>query len=300
MKIGIGLPQIGKHASPANIKTVAQEADRMGLESVWVLERLLRPTHPLQPYAGMDPWPESFRTVFDPIETLTYAAAVTQRVKLGTSVVDALYHSPVTMGKRLATLDQLSGGRLIAGFGQGWSDDEFGVVNVPPKRKGSGFEEWLHALVAVWGPDPVKFEGRFYKIPETEIGPKPAQQPRPPIVVGAFSPPGLERAARSGFGLTPVAFDAGMLKQMIEGFRAGASQAGHNAAGLPIMVRANAHITEAPIKDQRYMFNGSIDQLVEDAGAVAALNPDQLFLDFYGELPPEQMLRCVEQVKNAL
>lgn len=300
MKIGIGLPQMGRHASPANIKMVAQEAERMGLESLWVLERLLRPTHPLQPYAGMDPWPEGFRNVFDPIETLTYAAAVTQRIKLGTSVIDALYHSPVVLAKRLATLDQLSGGRLIASFGQGWSDDEFGVANVPPKRKGAGFEEFLQALLAVWGSDPVKFEGRFYRIPESEIGPKPVQQPRPPVLIGAFAPAGIQRAARLGFGLNPVAFDAGMLTQLVEGFRAAAAQAGHDPATLPVIARANAHIVDAPANGQRPMFNGSIVQVVEDAHRVAELRADQLFLDFYGEVPPEQALRYVDQVRAAV
>lgn len=301
MKIGMGLPQMGKHASPANIKMVAQEGERMGLESLWVLERLLRPTHALQPYGTMDPWPEGFRNVFDPIETLTYAAAVTQRIKLGTSVVDALYHSPVVLGKRLATLDQLSGGRLIACLGQGWSHDEFAVVNVSPKRKGAGFEEFLLALLAVWGPDPVKFDGRFYRIPESEIGPKPVQQPRPPVLIGGFAPASVQRTARLGLGLNPVAFDAQMLTRLLESFRTAAVQAGRDPAKLPVMVRANVHISDMPAEGQRHMFNGSIAQVVEDAQRVAELGVDQLFLDFYStEVPPEQQLRYVDQVRAAV
>src|SRR4029077_19970494 len=122
-----------------------------------------------------------YRVVFDPIETLTYAAAFTQRIRLGTSIIDALYHSPVVPGRPLATLDRLSHGRLIAGLAQGWSDDEFEVVNVPREHTGARFEEFLQALLAVWGPDPVHFDGQFYRIPESEIGPKPAQRPRPPV-----------------------------------------------------------------------------------------------------------------------
>ena len=134
------------YASPEAIAQVAQEAERLGCGAVWVQERQLRPTHPRQPYGGfMDPWPENYRIAFDPIESLTYAAAPTQRIRLGTSVLDVLYHSPVVLGRRLATLDCLSHGRLIAGLAQGWSDDEFEVVNVPRKRTGAGFEEFLRA-----------------------------------------------------------------------------------------------------------------------------------------------------------
>src|SRR6266568_8598201 len=107
MKLGINLPQFGRYASPEAIAQVAQEAERLGCAAVWVQERLLRPSHPRQPYGGfMDPWPESYRVVFDPIETLTYAAALTQRIRLGTSAIDALYHSPVVLGRWLATLDR--------------------------------------------------------------------------------------------------------------------------------------------------------------------------------------------------
>ncbi|MBI2912180.1 MAG: TIGR03619 family F420-dependent LLM class oxidoreductase, partial [Chloroflexi bacterium] len=205
MNLGINLPQFGAHASAAAIRQVATGAEGMGCEAVWVQERLLRPTNPRQPYGGvMMPWPEAYRVVFDPIETLTYAAAVTQRIRVGTSVLDALFHPPVVLARRLATLDQLSGGRLTVALGQGWSEDEFASVNVPLKRRGAGFEEFVQALRAVWGPDPARFEGRFYRIPESEIGPKPLQQPHPPLLAGGFTPAAVQRAARLGMGYNPV------------------------------------------------------------------------------------------------
>jgi Luciferase-like monooxygenase len=187
-----------------------------------------RTNRPRQPYSGMDPWPENYRVVFDPIETLTYAAAFTQRIRLGTSIIDALYHSPVVLGRRLATLDRLSHGRLIAGLAQGWSDDEFEVVNVSPKPKGARFEEFVRAFLAAWGPDPVHFEGRFYRIPESEIGPKPAQQPRPPVLVGSFAPAGIQRAARLGLGWNPALVSFEMLDQGLRAFRAAAAEAGYD------------------------------------------------------------------------
>ncbi len=301
MKVGIGLPQMGSTASAANIKLVAQEAERMGLSSVWVLERLLRPAHPKQPYGDQDPWPASFRNVYDPIETLAYVAGITSTIKLGTSVIDALYHSPVVLGKRLATLDQLSNGRLVAGLGQGWSDDEFGVVNVPPKRKGNGFEEFLRAMMAVWGPDPVSFTGRFYAIPESEIGPKPVQQPRPTVIIGGFTPTSIERAARLGFGLNPVIFNFDYLAGWLQTFRAAVTAAGGDAATAPVIARANVHIADAPIPGDRTAFIGSIDQLVEDAQRTAEAGVDELFIDFYAEeITPEQRLKYADTLRTAV
>ncbi len=293
MKLGINLPQFGRYASPEAIAQVAQEAERLGCAAVWVQERLLRPSHPRQPYGGfMDPWPESYRVVFDPIETLTYAAALTQRIRLGTSAIDALYHSPVVLGRWLATLDRLSHGRLIAGLAQGWSDDEFEVVNVPRKRMGAGFEEFLRALLAVWGPDPVHFEGRFYRIPESDIGPKPAQRPRPPVLVGSFVPAGIQRAGRLGLGWNPALVSFEMLDQGLRAFRAAATEAGHDPKALPVMVRATPTIRERPIEGQRRPLTGSISQAQEDVQRVASMGVDHLFIDFYqSDTPPDAQLR---------
>jgi alkanesulfonate monooxygenase SsuD/methylene tetrahydromethanopterin reductase-like flavin-dependent oxidoreductase (luciferase family) len=106
---------------------------------------------------------------------LTFVAARTRKVKLGTSVMSALFQNPVTLARRFATLDRLSDGRAIAGIGQGDFRDEFEAANIPIKRRGRGFEEFVKAMRAVWGPDPVSFTGDFYNIPESRIGPKPVQ-----------------------------------------------------------------------------------------------------------------------------
>ena len=176
----------------------------MGLASLWVSDRLLLPTRPKETFDG-DPWPEIFATVYDPIEMLTFAAARTRKVKLGTSVMSALFQNPVTLARRFATLDRLSGGRAIAGIGQGDFRDEFQAANVPIKRRGRGFEEFVKAMLAVWGPDPVSFTGDFYNIPESRIGPKPVQPGGIPMLLGAFAPTSVERAARIADGIMPAA-----------------------------------------------------------------------------------------------
>src|SRR5260370_39251330 len=128
---------------------------------------------------------------------LTFVAARTRRVKLGTSVMSALFQNPVTLARRFATLDRLSDGRAIAGIGQGDFRDEFEAANVPIKRRGRGFEEFARAMRAVWGPDPVSFTGDFYNIPESRIGPKPVQSGGIPMLLGAFAPASLERVGKN-------------------------------------------------------------------------------------------------------
>jgi alkanesulfonate monooxygenase SsuD/methylene tetrahydromethanopterin reductase-like flavin-dependent oxidoreductase (luciferase family) len=215
MKLGVHLPTAGRGASPDGIARVAEEAERIGLDSVWSWDRLMRPTVPIAmggPGGPVMDAPEDFATVYDPIETLTYVAARTSRITLGTTVLDALFQSPVILARRLATLDRFSGGRLIAGIGQGWMEQEFQAAGVSMKRRGAGFEEHLQAMRAVWGPDPVSFAGRFYRIPEADIGPKPAHPDGPRVVLGAGSPQALRRVGRLGAGLTLVIFDWDMVR----------------------------------------------------------------------------------------
>ena len=136
----------GRGASPETIAQVAEEAERIGLDSVWAWERLMRPTVPIAmggPGGPVMEAPEDFAPVYDPIETLSYVAARTSRITLGTSVLDALFQSPVILARRLATLDRLSDGRLVAGIGQGWMEQEFEAAGVSMRRRGAGFEEHL-------------------------------------------------------------------------------------------------------------------------------------------------------------
>ncbi len=136
IKLGVHLPVAGQGASPEVIAQVALEAERNGLGSVWSWERLMRPTVPIALGGAGGPVmdaPEDFGIVYDPIETLTYVAAMTSRITVGTSVLDALFQSPIILARRLATLDRFSGGRLVAGIGQSWMDQEFAAAGFSPR-----------------------------------------------------------------------------------------------------------------------------------------------------------------------
>jgi alkanesulfonate monooxygenase SsuD/methylene tetrahydromethanopterin reductase-like flavin-dependent oxidoreductase (luciferase family) len=146
--------------------------------------------------------------------------------------------------------------------------------------------------VPVWGPDPVHFEGQLYHIPESEVGPKPAQQPGPPVLVGSFAPAGVERAARLGLGWNPALVSFDILEQGLRAFRAAAAEAGHDPQALPVMVRATPTIGATPIEGERRPLTGSISQAKDDVQRVAGMGVDQLFIDFYqSDTPPDEQLQ---------
>lgn len=282
MRIGYGLPISGAAAGPESIAAVARRAEELGYDSLWVWERFLSPVNPQVPYivSPDGSYPEAFKTVLDPLETLTYAAAHTSRVALGTSVLNMPYYNPVLLARRLTTLDVLSGGRLRVGLGLGWCKDEFDAVGRPMKGLGRLADEFITVLKAIWTTDPVEFHGEFYHLPKSNIQLKPVQKPHPPIYLAAFSPGALKRAATMANGWTPVAIPIDGMKQMYEGLRSMAKEAGRNPDEIEMIVRANFTITDEPVGDQRpYPFYGSVDEIKADIEATRELGAAEIFFD---------------------
>jgi len=219
MKTGITLPQFGPQVTKENIIQLAMRAEQEHLDSLWVGERLLWPINPQTPYPGS---PDgrlsiSMQNVFDPLETLTFVAAKTDKIALGTCVLDMLFHNPVVLGRQFATLDVLSQGRCICGLGIGWSKDEYMASNIPFENRGARADEFVQALGQIWTEDVVEFKGRYYNIPASKIGPKPIQKPRIPIYLGGFTPNTFSRIVKYADGWLPAA--AGSLEYLANGIR---------------------------------------------------------------------------------
>ena len=279
--VGIALPQYGTIASAESILHVVDEAEKIGLASLWTSDRLLLPTRPKETFDG-DPWPEIFATVYDPIEMLTFAAARTKKVKLGTSVMSSLFQNPVTLARRFATLDRLSGGRAIAGIGQGDFRDEFEAANIPLKRRGRGFEEFAKAVRAVWGPDPVSFTGDFYNIPSSRIGPKPVQPGGIPMLLGAFAPASMERAARISDGIMPAAGKSATiekLSQTINTFHDMVRRADRNPKEIVWILRVHNPLQKEKAAEARPLLGGTPEQAAEDLPRLRELGIDHVFYD---------------------
>ena len=203
MKIGLRLPQTDEHrATKENIIRLAIEAENAGFDSLWVLERLVWPMEPLNPYPGTTDgkFPADWQYIFEPLETLTYVAANTNKIALGTSVIDMLFHNPVILARRFATLDVLSEGRAIAGLGIGWSKDEYKVSGISSKDRGKRANEYIQILKKIWTDDVVEVKGQYYDIPPSKIGPKPIQKPHIPIYLGGYSQGTFERMANYANG----------------------------------------------------------------------------------------------------
>jgi probable F420-dependent oxidoreductase len=265
MKIGCTLPQCGALASRENLIRVAQRAEELGYDSIWVLERLLWAVNPRDPYPPSPDgsWPASFQNVFDPIETLTFVAAHTRNVRLGTSALVLPYHQPVQLARRLATLDVLSDGRLEICGGVGWARDEFEAVGVPFERRGARADEILEAMIAVWTRDPVSFEGQFYHIPESKIGPKPAQQPRPPLYLAGFGQYTFDRIAKFADGWNPaVVRDFDSFEAQVKQLQETAERAGRPE--MEVVLTTVPFVMENSMGHVRRPMTGTLDELRED------------------------------------
>src|ERR687885_2856945 len=189
MKIGIVLPEAGQQATRENVIQAAKEAEKEGFDSLWTWERLLAPLKPQTPYP-LSPdgsLPEEFQNVFDTLETLTFVAANTKKIALGTSIIDMLFHNPIVLARRFATLDILSEGRAICGLGIGWLKDEYQASNIALKDRGKRADEYIQVIKKICTDDVVEFKGQYYNIPASKIGPKPIQKPHIPIYLGGYS-----------------------------------------------------------------------------------------------------------------
>jgi probable F420-dependent oxidoreductase len=297
MKIGIAVPNIGPVATPDAVKTVAQKAEALGYHSLWTVERLLWPVNPRLPYPATPDGslPEEYKYCLDPLDTLTFAAACTSTIKLGTSVLDIPYYNPVTLARRLTTIDVLSKGRLRAGFGVGWSPDEMEAAGADMKVRGARADEFLQVLKAIWTTDPVEFNGRFFSLPKSHIGPKPMQKPHPPIYLAAYTPPAMKRIATMANGWNPAGIPVEGMRQMFAGIQQMAKEAGRDPSELSMIVRANLYITEQAIQKDRPIFAGSLEQVHEDLAACEKIGAAETFMEI-GFTPGGQSLSNWEKL----
>jgi probable F420-dependent oxidoreductase len=278
MRLGFILPHIGPWAGPEALTRVATRAEEVGFDSLWVTDRSLLPLEPMTPYP-LGELPDVYKSVLDPLEVLTFVAAQTSRVGLGTTILNLPWYSPVLLSRRLATLDVLSKGRLRLGLGQGWSLDEYVVAGTAWENRGKRFEEALQALKAIWTTDPVEFNGDFYSIPRSFIGPKPVQKPHPPIYVGAYAPAALTRTARYADGWLTVGMPLSMVAEMFSSIQTQAAEAGRDRGELELIVRANVELSDQPLADDRAVFAGTAEQVAADIAAAKAIGASELIMD---------------------
>jgi alkanesulfonate monooxygenase SsuD/methylene tetrahydromethanopterin reductase-like flavin-dependent oxidoreductase (luciferase family) len=196
------------------------------------------------------------------------------------SLINLPFHNPVQLAKRIATMDHLSNGRIDIGLGLGWSEDEADVTGTPFANRGRRGGEYIQAMKALWGPDPVEFHGEFVDVPLTEFGPKPVQDPHPPLYMGAFAPVALRRAGQLADGFTACCAPVDAILAMREAVQGAATDAGRDGSALPTVVRCLVHRTDEPLPDEgRPVAHGTWDQIHEDCVRLDEAGVEVTFFD---------------------
>lgn len=313
MKLGLRLPQRLGVDLRRDVVKAAMTAEAAGYASLWTYERLLFPDAPVEPYAGTDmPWPTHSRQAADPLTVLTAAAVATETVRLGTSVLVAALHNPVQLAKALATLDQISGGRVIAGMATGWSTDELQATGATQADRGRFLDETLDVFDAVWGPDPVTFRSPRVIIDKAAVLPKPAS--KIPVMLGgggsnlgrSTNSKALQRIARRADGWLPLLSTPGPdgaieLRAGWDRIRELASGYGRDVDQMEMIVVGNVTFTDRPAGSDRSAFVGSLDQILDDIRTAADAGADELIVDLNLQdwfISTQQMLDTAVEIRE--
>ena len=291
MKLGLRLPQRLGVDLQHDVVEAARTAEAAGYASLWTYERLLFPKSPLEPYAPPNvPWPEHSRQVADSLAVLTAAAVATEQVRLGTAILIAAQHTPVQLAKALATIDQISGGRMIAGMGPGWSSDDLRATGATRADRGRFLDETLDVFDAVWGPDPVTFRSPRVVIDNASVLPKPAS--KIPVMLGgggsnlgrSTSSKAVQRIAKRADGWLPLLTSPGPagaaeLRASWDRIREMASEYGRDTSRMEMVVVGNVTFTDRPAGPDRSAFVGTLDQIMDDVRTAAEAGADELIVD---------------------
>ncbi|MGW5054421.1 LLM class flavin-dependent oxidoreductase [Actinokineospora sp. NPDC004072] len=295
MQIGFAAPVSGSWATPDNLARVAARAEELGYRSLWTFQRLLSPP-------GGE-WGPMYRSVLDPVSVIAYLAALTTRVRLGVAVVNLPFFAPPLLAKQLGTLDVLSGGRLDAGLGIGWADEEYVAVGADRRARGRRAEEYLPLLRRFWTEDVVEHAGEFYTVPPTSMAPRPVQPGGPPILLGGTAEAALRRAGRMAEGwVSSSRADLTEIGASIGVVRAAAAAAGRDPDALRMVCRGVVVVGE-----RTKPLTGSLEQIRADFADLAAQGVTEVFVDLNfdpaigsPDADPAESMRRAEDVLAAL
>jgi probable F420-dependent oxidoreductase len=309
--IGCTLPTSGAAADPATVGNLAQTAEELGFDSVWISDHVVVPEHisSAYPYSPDGQFPTlPTQAYLEPLATLGYLAGVTRRVRLGIAVLILPYRHPLLTAKMIATLDNLSCGRIDLGVGVGWMREEFEALGCPPEvftHRGRASDEQIRILNSVWIEDVVGFDGQFYRFEPIGAHPHPIQDPHPPLWVGGHTRPALRRTARLGDGWLPIGgrppadLPPEEFAECIAVIRGEAERFGRDPASL--RARFNAMV-DFDATDGR-PFSGSPTRIAEQLLAYVEAGADSFLISF-GRRPPDEyeryLRRFAEEVQPAL
>jgi probable F420-dependent oxidoreductase len=300
VEFGISLPGRGPLAKPDQVLRMAARADALRYASIFVTDHVVLPAsmaRSVYPYSATGQLPGgAAQDYFEPLAMLGALARETKRAKLGTSVLVIPYRHPLVTAKTLATLDRLSGGRILLGAGVGWLREEFEALGAPPfEERGAVTDEYLALMRQTWTTDPVTFRGRYVSVSQVHALPKPMQPGGIPVWIGGHSDGAVRRAARIGDGwhplinrppglLLPDAFAARV--RQLKGW---AKEAGRDPESITITVRVAMEVRPKRMKPpaaDRPIFQGTAEEVMRDIRTYADLGVTHFIWDpTHADLP---------------
>ena len=293
MHFGFALPCRGPLAKPDIVLKLAQTADRLGYSSIFVSDHVVLPaaTRSVYPYHPSGQFPGgATQDYLEPLALLSYLAATTRKIRLGTSVLVIPYRNPVVTAKILATADVLSRGRVILGAGVGWLEEEFAALGAPPfKERGPVTDEYLRLMRECWTRDQIRFEGKHYRAGGIVFLPKPVQKGGIPIWIGGHTDAALRRAGELGDAWHPIGLRPPVLlhpteyRDKVKQIHAWAERAGRDPRAITLTLRVPMEVWSKrakPPTGDRQMFRGAPEQVIADIRQYAALGVTHFVFDF--------------------
>jgi probable F420-dependent oxidoreductase len=293
MKLGVFLPVSGRAAVPEVLTEAAQQAERLGFDSVWAAERMVNPWEmkTRYPYNEADTWfvpPES--PFLETLTALTFLAGVTRTISLGASVIVLPYRHPLFTARVATSIDTLSKGRLILGVGIGWMPEEFEALGVSFKDRAGMSEEQLQIFDMLWKEERPHFEGRYYRFDPVAVNPRPVQQPRFPIWIGGESEAAQRRAARHGDAWFSyfVKTTAAELGDRYAKLRQWTADEGRDPASVKLCSVRPIDVTAEPVPQEEDSLRGTPQQLVEALRRFQDIGVEHMALQFHRGRWPER------------
>ena len=262
MQFGISVPNNQGISSVRGLIDVARDAEQLGYHSVWVSEHLFHASY-VAARLGDKPYHEA-------LVVLTAIATVTERVRLGTSVLVLPWHHPARLAKQIASLDELSGGRVVLGIGVAQTEDEFANLGVPYANRGAVTDETIDALRVLWEQDVPAFSGAHYSFSGLRFAPKPLQS-RLPILIGGNSPRALRRVREKGDGWHAMSLSVNEVRQRIAG-------AAGKACSMRLVLEFADTAAARPITERRTL-KGPPAELIEQLRAYADAGIVEIVVD---------------------
>lgn len=264
MEFGITLPNNQGVARMSELVELAESAEELGFNSLWVSEHLFHSTYVAERLGS--------RPYHEPLSLLAAVAATTSEIRLGTSVLVLPWHHPVRLAKTVSAIDDLSDGRFILGVGVAQTEDEYENLGIEFKTRGRVADDSLAAMKAIWTMDVPEYDGSHYRFSGLRVEPKPVQKPHPPIMIGGNSPAAYRRVREFGNGWHPLSLSPRQI----------AEARPHLPEGIAISVRVMAQIADEPWDrpvTERRTFRGTVDELDEMVEAYHEAGVTEMVID---------------------